>query len=191
MEVTEKLLVDSVDKWRKWLEVNHKKENEIWLIFKKNEKGEFNINYVESVEEAICFGWIDGISKKINENTKAQRFTPRRRKSHWTELNKERAKRLIKIGKMSEEGFKSLPDLSEDSFVINHSIIEALKKDDMTYKNFTDYSGLYIRVRVSYIQELKQDTPEYKKRLNNFLRNTKEGKMFGNWNDNGKLTGEY
>lgn len=187
MEVTEELYLKNIKEWRNWLAVNHLKKKEAWLVFIIDENGKYNIDYLEAVEEAICFGWIDGIAKKINETSKAQRFSPRSKRSHWSELNKERARKLIRLGKMTKAGFKSLPDLSADSFIINQDIIEAIKEDDETYENFVRFPEMYVRVRISYIQEFRKGSPEYLKRLNNFLKNTKKNKMYGNWNDNGKL----
>ncbi|MEO8174787.1 MAG: hypothetical protein ABI581_16945, partial [Sediminibacterium sp.] len=127
----------------------------------------FNIDYTEAVEEAICFGWIDSIKKKIDDHSQAQRFTPRSKRNHWTEYNKERARRLIRLGKMTESGLERVPDLSEKSFKISEDVMNELKNDQEIYENFKKFPALYIRVRVGYIQEYKVGNPEYLKRLNN------------------------
>ena len=95
--------------WRRWLEAQHAHAREIWLL-RSGATGE--ITYLDAVEEALCFGWIDGIAKRHGEAT-AQRFTPRRPRSHWTELNKERARRLIALGRMTDAGRRVLPDLDD------------------------------------------------------------------------------
>lgn len=187
MEITSKIYPRDPSEWRLWLEAHHLNEKEIWLIFRKNDMGVRPVNYLEAVEEALCFGWIDGISKKISEVDTAQRFTPRSKKSHWTELNKERARRLIRLGKMTEAGFKVLPDLSEDSFVIKPEVLRAIEADTQTFENFKALPPLYIRVRISNIQEYPVHSPEYDKRLSTFLSHTKANKCYGNWNDDGKL----
>jgi uncharacterized protein YdeI (YjbR/CyaY-like superfamily) len=78
------------------------------IQYKKAAKKPF-LNYIEAVEEALCFGWIDGTQKSMDAERYALRFSPRRPKSNWTETNKERARRLIAAGKMTEAGRASLP----------------------------------------------------------------------------------
>ena len=190
MDITTQLHVERIEEWRNWLESNHLTENEIWLVFYKRDARDYQLDYIETVEEALCFGWIDGISKKMDDSTKAQRFTPRRKNSHWTELNKERVRRLTALGKMHEQGRKVLPNL-ETPFDIDEAILEELKKDATTYQFFKTLPDLYVRVRISYIQEYKPGSLEYEKRLANFLKYTAQGKMLGRWDDGGKLTGNY
>ena len=96
--------------WRKWLEKNHAKEDGVWLIYYKKSSGKAAISYEESVEEALCFGWIDGTNKGIDEETYAGRFTPRRSKSPWSASNRERVARLIRDGRMTEAGMAALPN---------------------------------------------------------------------------------
>lgn len=109
MEIGETLYVTSRDDLRKWLEKNHNSKKELWLIQYKKATKKPSINYVEAVEEAICFGWIDGFEKSMDSERYATRFSPRRPKSNWTETNKERARRMIAQGKMTEAGLATLP----------------------------------------------------------------------------------
>jgi uncharacterized protein YdeI (YjbR/CyaY-like superfamily) len=109
MEIGETLYVTSPAEFRKWLEKNHKVKKEIWLIQYKKATKKPSINYVEAVEEAICFGWIDGFEKGMDTERYATRFTPRRPKSNWTETNKERARNMLAAGKMTEAGRATLP----------------------------------------------------------------------------------
>jgi uncharacterized protein YdeI (YjbR/CyaY-like superfamily) len=109
MEIGETLYVITREDFRKWLEKNHKLKKEIWLIQFKKATQKPSINYVEAVEEAICFGWIDNTEKSIDTERYATRFSPRRLKSNWTETNKERARRLIAEGKLTEAGLATLP----------------------------------------------------------------------------------
>ncbi len=179
MQITETLYVTNRDDWRKWLAENHATQKEIWLISYAKNSDRPSVLYLHAVEEALCFGWIDGIAKKIDPERLAQRFTPRRPKSHWTELNKERAKRLIQSGKMTEAGLKVLPDLSTNSFQIPQDILEALQADQQTWDNFQRFSDVYKRIRVGYIEEVRSQPKEFQKRLNNFLQKTQENKLFG------------
>lgn len=106
MQVTVTFKATSRKEWRDWLTQHHQSASEIWLL-SDDRPGVPTVSYLDSVEEAICFGWIDGIAKRISSVEKAQRFTPRRPRSHWTELNKERTRRLIKLGLMTSAGQKS------------------------------------------------------------------------------------
>ena len=109
MEIGETLYVIDRGDFRKWLQENHTSKKEIWLIQYKKATKKPSINYVEAVEEALCFGWIDNTEKSMDAERYATRFSPRRPKSNWTETNKERARRLIAEGKMTESGWAKLP----------------------------------------------------------------------------------
>lgn len=90
--------------WRAWLQSNHDKEAEVWLIFYKKETGKTSLDYEAAVEEALCFGWVDSLIKKIDEEKYARKFTPRKDDSNWSALNKRRVKRLMKSGRMTPVG---------------------------------------------------------------------------------------
>jgi uncharacterized protein YdeI (YjbR/CyaY-like superfamily) len=137
------------------------------------------VTYKESVFEALCFGWIDGIGKGLDADRRAQRFTPRRPKSNWTELNKERMRRLITEGLMTEAGLAVAPDLSPDSFTIAPDVIEALQFDPLVWANFEAFADLYKRVRISYIEETRKQPAVFETRLANFIKQTRANKMFG------------
>ena len=109
MEISETLYVTTRDEFRKWLIQNHKTKKEIWLIQYKKSAKKPSINYVEAVEEAICFGWIDNIEKGMDAERYATRFSPRKAKSNWTNTTKERARKMIVEGRMTEAGRVTLP----------------------------------------------------------------------------------
>jgi uncharacterized protein YdeI (YjbR/CyaY-like superfamily) len=109
MEIGETLLVTTQHEWREWLAQHHREYKEIWLIYFKKTSGKAGISYEESVEEALCFGWIDGAFKGIDLEKYAGRFTPRRAKSHWSDSNRERVARLLRSGRMTEAGLAVLP----------------------------------------------------------------------------------
>src|SRR5213075_1383965 len=96
------LYVADRDAWRAWLEENHARENEVWLVYYKKQSGRPRIPYDDAVEEALCFGWVDSIVKKIDEEKFAQKFTPRRDWTKWSELNKRRLRKLIREGRMTD-----------------------------------------------------------------------------------------
>lgn len=181
MEITETLKVKDRDEWRKWLSKNHAKVKEIWLLYPRGEKAEDKegVSYLDAVEEALCFGWIDGIAKVQDEDYRAQRFTPRTKKSHWTELNKDRVRRLIAEGRMTKAGEAVLPDLDEKAFKIPKDIEDALKEDPQVWENFQNFPDHYKRIRISFIEEQRKKPDVFKTRLENFIKKTAQNKMFG------------
>ncbi|WP_436515384.1 YdeI/OmpD-associated family protein [Ekhidna sp. To15] len=92
------------DHFRKWLEENHKQESELWVGYYKKATGKPSITWPESVDQALCFGWIDGIRKKIDEEAYQVRFTPRKPTSHWSHVNIKRIAELKKEGLVMEAG---------------------------------------------------------------------------------------
>jgi len=109
MEVTRTLTVNGREEWRSWLEANHDREREIWLVFYRKATGKQTVSLPEAQDEALCFGWVDSIEKKLDEERYALRFTPRKKGSHWSEGNLSRARVLIAEGKMTVSGFVALP----------------------------------------------------------------------------------
>lgn len=179
MPITQTFYAPDRAAWRQWLADNHARASEIWLLYPDAHTGLSRVSYLESVEEALCFGWIDGIQKRMDDTQTAQRFTPRRPKSNWTELNKERARRLIAAGLMTEAGRAKLPDLAPEAFTIAPDILAALQADAETWANFQQFPAVYQRIRVGFIEEQRKQPQEFERRLNNFLKKTKAGKMFG------------
>jgi uncharacterized protein YdeI (YjbR/CyaY-like superfamily) len=90
--------------WGEWLEANHADIDGAWLKFAKKGTGVTTVTYLEAVEEALCYGWIDGQSAGLDETYYLQRFTPRRRRSNWSRINREKAERLIAQRRMKPAG---------------------------------------------------------------------------------------
>jgi uncharacterized protein YdeI (YjbR/CyaY-like superfamily) len=185
MEITKTIKLKDRTAWREWLDIHHKNLTEIWLL-SDDRPEEPAVKYLDAVEEAICFGWIDGIQKRFSTYELAQRFTPRKKRSNWTELNKERARRLIQLGLMTDAGRVTLPDLNERS-IVAEDIIAVLKEEPNAWYNFLEFPDLYRRVRIGYIEEMRKNPNEFERRLKNFVSKTADNKMFGNWNDGGRL----
>ncbi len=102
--------------WRRWLAKNHQKKKEVWLIFYKRNSGKPSLSYDASVEEALCYGWIDSRAKSINEQKFALRFTPRTNNSSWSKYNMARALKMIQQRKMTRAGIALLPhDIHEEN----------------------------------------------------------------------------
>ena len=112
MEIGETLYVTTRLEFRRWLSRHHADRTEIWLVQFKKATGKPSLDYVQAVEEAICYGWIDNIEKSIDSERFALRFSPRRPRSNWTSTNLERAKRMIERKKMTKAGLATLPERS-------------------------------------------------------------------------------
>ncbi|TNJ62252.1 thymidylate synthase [Paenibacillus hemerocallicola] len=186
MEIENLIPVKSREDLRVWLQENGKTETSCWVVVSMSPNPDMLL-YLDAVEESLCFGWIDGVKKKISETQLAQRLSPRSKKSSWTELNKERVRRLEKLGLMRDEGRRVLPDMDHDSFKIDRVIEQRLKEERQAYENFLAFPALYRRVRIDTIQSNKNQPELFMSRLDKFITNTKENKMYGQWHDNGRL----
>lgn len=186
MEI-ELIPVKSREELRNWLQENSNTQKFCWVIASVTPTPG-TLLYLDAVEECLCFGWIDGVKKKYSDTQTAQRLSPRSRNSSWTELNKERVRRLERLGLMREEGRKVLPDMNINSFIIDPIIMQRLKADAQVYENFNKFPDLYQRIRIDTIQSYKNQPELFNNRLDKFVENTRQNKMFGQWNDNGLLT---
>lgn len=188
MTIQNLLDVKSRKELRDWLLRNHDKESECWIVVKRGrpvDDGTFW--YIDAVEEALCFGWIDSTTKKISDDVTAQRLCPRRPRSNWSELNKERCRRMERLGLMTDAGRAVLPDMSENGFSIDEAILQELKADDVVWGNFCRQPELYKRIRIDTIQIKKKQPEIFRSRLDKFIENTRNGILYGEWNDNGRL----
>jgi uncharacterized protein YdeI (YjbR/CyaY-like superfamily) len=109
MEIGQTLAVRSRAEWRRWLSRHHADHKEIWLLYNKKTSGKGGITYDESVEEALCYGWIDGQTKTIDDASYAARFTPRRPGSNWSASNVARIRKLLEDGSMTKAGLAAIP----------------------------------------------------------------------------------
>lgn len=102
------------EEWRRWLEQNHNISKGVWLRFYKKASGVESLNYSEALDEALCFGWIDGQANKYDDASYLQKFTPRRSRSNWSKRNIEHISRLEKEGKMTPAGWKEVEAAKAD-----------------------------------------------------------------------------
>lgn len=186
MEIDKLLTFKKREELREWLLANSTTEKYCWVIVTIKPKLD-TLLYLDVVEEALCFGWIDGVKKKLSETQTAQRLSPRAKKSPWTELNKERVRRLEKLGLMTDEGRKILPSDIYQPFKIDSVIEEKLKEDQQIYENFMAFPDLYRRIRIDTIQMNKKDAVLFESRLAKLIEQTKANKKYGAWHDNGRL----
>ena len=173
--------------FREWLLEHSVTETECWVVVKRGKPLDDNIfYYLDAVEEALCFGWIDSTHKLI-DGIRMQRFTPRKKKSPWTELNKERVRRLEKLGMMTDAGRAVLPHMDISDFKVDEDIEKALKQARV-WSKFKSFHPLYQRIRAYNIGFSKTRYPDsYKRALAHLIEETKNGKMYGEWNDYGRL----
>jgi uncharacterized protein YdeI (YjbR/CyaY-like superfamily) len=109
MDIGKTLKVRNRLEWRQWLAKHHADTKEIWLVYYKKASGKSGVTYEESVLEGLAYGWIDGLTKSIDKDSYACRFTPRRPKSNWSASNVARVKKLLAEGRMAEPGLATLP----------------------------------------------------------------------------------
>ena len=181
------LQVNNRREFREWLLCNHALESECWVELKRGKPADDGrFYYLDAVEEALCFGWIDSVQKVI-DGRQVQRFTPRKKNSLWTELNKERVRRLEKLGLMTDAGRTVLPPMGPRSFKID-SYIEAALKNARCWSKFKSFPPLYQRIRAYNVVFYRKRNPEmYQKALDHLIAETKKGRMYGEWNDYGRL----
>ena len=174
---------------RRWMMEHAISARECWVPFyRKSPENQKHVLYLEAVEEALCFGWIDSVLRRMEDGVTRQRFSPRRSGSvsSWSELNKARCMRLKRLGLMTEAGSRAWA--CARPFHLDEDIMEILRADKKLWKNFCSFPELYRRVRTDTIQ-IKRRQPElFRQRLNKFIQCTRQGKMYGAWNDGGKLS---
>ena len=179
MDITQTLYVTSRKDWRNWLKKNYKAEKEIWLVYPKKTTGKPRIEYNNAVEEALCFGWIDSINKRLDDDHTAQRFSPRKPKAKYSQANIERLRYLVEKKKVIKEVAETLGDILNEEFVIPPDILKAIKVNKNAWKNFQAFSDSYIRIRVAFIEGARSRPKEFKKRLRHFIEMTEQNKTFG------------
>lgn len=157
--------------WRKWLEKNHTKAPGIWLIYYKKETGKRRLSYAEAVEEALCFGWIDSSPRKLDEERAMLKFTPRRPKSGWSELNKKRIEQLINTKQMSKAGLQKIEQAKKDQSwdtltnsdqhanknTLPSDLEKALLKNKKAFENFNMFPHSYRKRFFFWIDSAKRE----------------------------------
>jgi uncharacterized protein YdeI (YjbR/CyaY-like superfamily) len=140
--------------WRAWLQDHHASTSEAWLVFYKKHTGKPSIAYRDSVEEAICFGWIDGLKRRIDDERYAHRFTPRKENSKWSPLNISLAEQMIAEGKMTPAGLEAferrraynepfLEARESDQVALPPSIEKALRSNRTAWTNYNALAAGY------------------------------------------------
>ncbi|MGE5680987.1 MAG: YdeI/OmpD-associated family protein [Bacillota bacterium] len=169
------LHVTTAKEWRDWLKKNHLKENVIWLVFYKQSANKPILPLEDAVGEALCYGWIDSIIKKLDEERYARKFTPRTNTNNWSEVNKARVRKLIKEGRMTEFGLSKVTFPLEDSsenktppqkkkvLDIPPLVKKTLRADALAWKNFSSLAPSYRRLYVLWITSAKKEETQAKR----------------------------
>src|SRR5207237_1029172 len=153
--------------WRTWLAKHHDSERGVWLVYYKKQTGRPRIPYDDAVEEALCFGWIDSLVKRIDDAKFAQKFTPRRDCTKWSALNKRRVRKLIREGRMTEAGLAKI-DLaileeeppekpSRTDLGVPPFVKQALRASPTAWKNFQNLAPSQRRLYVGWILHAKKE----------------------------------
>ena len=167
----------SREAWRTWLFKNYRTQKEVWFVFPMKESGEESLSYNDAVEEALCFGWIDSTIKHIDRTHRAQHFTPRKKGSAYSRPNIERLIWLEKNNLLMDEIRAEVLPLLRSPYVFPDDIITSIKSDLRAWENFQTLSDGYKRIRIAYIDASRKRPEEFRKRLENFIAKTRDGKL--------------
>lgn len=179
MNIGQTLYVSERSRWREWLAANFDTAQEIWLVYPNKVSGEPCILYNDAVEEALCFGWIDSIIKKLDGVRAAQRFTPRKPSSGYSQQNKERLRWLAGEGLLHPSIQESVQDVLTEKFVFPEDIVQAIMENEKAWQNYQRFSEAYRRIRVAYIEAGRSRPEMFGARLRSFLKATEKGKQLG------------
>ena len=163
--------------WRNYLAEHFETSSEIWFVFPTKASGEKGLSYNDAVEEALCFGWIDGRAGTLDEMHQLRRFTPRRKGSGYSQPNIERLIWLDERGLIHPKIRESILPVINAPFVFPSDIMEILKQDSTVWENYRKYSDSYRRIRIAYIEAARKRPEEFRKRLNCFIEKTRQGKL--------------
>lgn len=183
------LFVKNNSEWRKWLKNNHRKEKEIWLVHYKKHSGMQGISYKNALEEAICFGWIDSKMKSLDGEKFILRYSPRNKKSLWSEINKNTALKMIKDGKMTEQGFTTIEEAKQNGNwasaytskkkpTIPQDLKKALSKSENAWNNFNSFSNSSQFQYIFWINNAKLEETR-KKRIVEVVKRANKNKKPG------------
>lgn len=181
------LLVRTVDQWRDWLDEQHASESEVWLIFHKQHTGVASIDYKDALDEALCFGWVDSLVKRLDERRYALKFTPRRADSRWSTANRKRYAALKASGRLKPAGLERAPTgrgygprpprLSMPSKLPPY-IEAALRKHPAALRHFEALPASQRRRYFGWIESAKREETK-RRRLEEAIRLLSTGKVLG------------
>jgi len=189
MIVTNLLDIHTRAELYQWYLENHDKVDDFWLRINRAEADCLGVvRYVDAVEVALCFGWIDSTMKRIDDGKPIQHFTPRRKRSNWCEQNLVRCRRLVEQGEMTPAGLAVAPDLDPSKFVYEDWVINAIRADKQAWTNWLSFPENYRRIKVDRIQHYQHtNRSEYaQKTLQKLIQDTHNGNLQPGWSDFGR-----
>jgi uncharacterized protein YdeI (YjbR/CyaY-like superfamily) len=169
--------------WRKWLEENHTTSPGIWLIYFKKGTNQPTVSYEEAVEEALSFGWIDSTANALDEDRYLQLFTPRKPKSTWSRLNKERVEKLIKNGSMTVAGLEKIETAKKngswtildevEDLIVPPDLEAAFDKNKEARSNYESFPK-YVKKQTLWLVISAKRPENRKKRIEKIIEKTKK-----------------
>lgn len=165
--------------WRAWLGVNYETEPEIWFLFPMKASGEPTLSYNDAVEEALCFGWIDSTITNVDALHRAQRFSPRRAGSSYSRANIERLIWLEQQGLLLPDVRTRVLPIIRAPYVFPPDILDEIERDGEARVNYERFPDAYKRIRIAYIDAARNRPAEFRRRLDSFLRKTRQNKLVG------------
>lgn len=185
MEPTNIKFFMTQEAFRKWLEKNHSKKDELWLGYYKKSSGKKSITYKQALDEVLCFGWIDGIVKGIDDEKYCQRYTPRRPKSIWSAVNIKKIEELSKAGRMHEAGLKTfnnrdlkragLYSFEQKEITMPAAYIKKLKANKKAWEYFSNMPLGYQKTATWWVISAKQETTRLR-RLDTLIKDSEAGR---------------
>lgn len=176
---------ESTTEFRDWLAENHDQEEVLWVGYYKVATGKPSMRWEESVREALCFGWIDGLRKSIDDESYKIRFTPRRPDSHWSKKNIEMVEELIENDRMQPPGIKAFDQMNEDNsemasyerkeVELKNEYEEKIKANEQAWKFFQELAPGYTRTSIHWVMSAKREDTR-QRRLNILIESCEEGK---------------
>jgi hypothetical protein len=179
MEITRTFYARSRGEWRAWLEAHYRSEREIWLVQYKKSTGRPGVSYADTVEEALCFGWIDSTRKSLDGERHAQRFTPRRPGSGYSRPNLERLRVLLEADLVAPDVVPAARAALAVPFVPPDDVLSVLRADPEGWRFFCSCSDPYQRIRLAFVDEARDQAEEFERRLRNLRKMNAVGKRFG------------
>jgi len=170
--------------WRRWLAAHHDSETAVWLVFHKRHTGRRSIAYNDAVDEALCFGWVDSLIKRLDDDRYARKFTPRKPESRWSEANRKRYAALRASGRLEPAGLARPPtDRTYDMSALSLSTVpgyirDALDGQPKARKFFDSLAPSYRRMYVAWIDSAKKQETKIR-RLEEAIGLLSAGKKLG------------
>ena len=176
----------TAERWHKWLEKHHDTESEVWLIFYKLHTGVKSIAYQDALDEALCFGWVDSLVKRIDDDRFARKFTPRKADSHWSAINRKRYAELKAAGRVMPSGVARAPtdkgyeerQRFEMPDAVPRYIQAAIKMEPAAWKYFQALSPSHRRKYIGWIETAKGEETKLR-RLDEAVQTLAAGKPLG------------